>query len=674
MSWWGGILAFLAVAVALCCPAVEAERLGCTAILVDKHATVDGSTLTTHNADCLSCDFRMSRYQGSVGNAGTSRPVYKYYPEYPHVINDRGITWSADNLEDLPQRAEWQTEEFAKSYLLGYIPEVNHTYSLLEALFGIMNEKGVAIGESTCAARWFGKPMRKCLDCDGPLVDLSALSEIALERCDTARCAIHTIGSLSRKWGYYAADTSIPEGGEALTITDGDEAWMFHILPDATGDSTIWVAQRIPDGHISVVANAFVIREVDPKSPDFICSDNLFSEAVKHGLWIPEMGQKLDFQATYGVDTGNSQYSTRRAWRVLSLAAPSLNLPSQVPWTGDGLPFSVKAERPLGVEDIMAMNRDLYQGTQYDLTKGIAGGPFGDPARFDGSAETNVNQNGVSPEDLQVGSYERAISMFRTSYSFVAQTRKHVPSIVSSVVHFTQYAPHASVYTPLYVNAGEEAVPTPFTVGSLYKFDHRSTFWRFASVGNWAARFFKFAIHDVREVQQSVEGQIYSQRKEVEDKAVEAAKDGKMKEAEGVLSDYSASAADLIVSSYSELFETLIARYHDGYKLDDSGNKVVMNKLFYPRWWLKVSGFFHFALPAATTQSSSSNGTTSGENSVGLLSHVLVALLFLGTGVYLGRRRSGPQEKGYTTIQDTEPNVPWPRPTYMEKNIQMRDV
>ena len=52
------------------------------------------------------------------------------------------------------------------------------------------------------------------------------------------------------------------EGGEALTVSDRTEAWIFHILPDPTGTSAIWAAQRIPDNHISIVANAFVIREI----------------------------------------------------------------------------------------------------------------------------------------------------------------------------------------------------------------------------------------------------------------------------------------------------------------------------------------------------------------------------------------------------------------------------
>ena len=118
-----------------------------------------------------------------------------------------------------------------------------------------MNEHQVAIGESTCAARFWSAPITAG---GKALLEVRQLSQIALERTTTARDAIKLMGSLAEKYGFYAADwsggdASKGEGGEALTVVDKTEAWIFHILADDTGSSAIWVAQRVPDDHVSII-------------------------------------------------------------------------------------------------------------------------------------------------------------------------------------------------------------------------------------------------------------------------------------------------------------------------------------------------------------------------------------------------------------------------------------
>jgi dipeptidase len=159
------------------------------------------------------------------------------------------------------------------------------------------------------------------------------------------------MGDLATTHGFYSADwddktfgvgNAMGEGGEALTVTDPDEAWMFHIVssfeaicslslflslarplilygvvfvlsqtPDPSGASAVWVAQRVPDSHVTVVANTFVIRRVDPDSSDFLYSRNLWSVAEEKGWWSAEDGL-LDFLLTYSPQRYHPNYSNRR--------------------------------------------------------------------------------------------------------------------------------------------------------------------------------------------------------------------------------------------------------------------------------------------------------------------------------------------------------------------------
>ena len=71
------------------------------------------------------------------------------------VREDRGLTWHPDNLEDLPQREQWKSQ---RGEVIGYIPQVAHTFGIVEGGYGIMNEHQVAIGESTCASKLYAAP------------------------------------------------------------------------------------------------------------------------------------------------------------------------------------------------------------------------------------------------------------------------------------------------------------------------------------------------------------------------------------------------------------------------------------------------------------------------------------------------------------------------------------
>lgn len=556
--------------------------------------------MTTHTADCSSCDFRLNKVPAYDWAMGETRPLYEYRGEYPSTLSkSRGWTWHPKNLEGSESQLNAWGEE---SVLTGSIPQVPHTYALIEAGYGIINEHQVAIGESTCAARFVAVPT----SAGGKArIEVREMSRLALERTRSAREAIQLMGDLAEQYGFYGADwsggdASLGEAGEALTVIDPTEGWVYHVLADDTATSAIWVAQRVPDDHVAVVANMFIIREVPREpSPDFMYSSNLFEIAERHRLIEP--GAPLDFSFVYGLPRAHSPYCTRRVWRVQSLLAPSLNLSPTTDMYGSDYPFSVKIEvPPLDPTDLMRIQRDHYEGTAFDMTQGFAAGPFGDPQRFDPSG----NENNMTALEIVQGGFERAISMFRTSYSIVAQARASVPAFVAPRVWFCQYAPHSSSYAPFYVN--QNKIPAAYTRGSLFRYDPSSAFWAFLAAGNYASRFYKFAMQDVFAVQSSLQSYSVQKAKEVEAKITELLANSRAhamsvdttaslrRSAVAMLDAFSENQADTIVNAWNELLPLLITKYHDGYRAESLDKPTIsMHKFFYPRWWLEAAGFFN---------------------------------------------------------------------------------
>ena len=182
-------------------------------------------------------------------------------------------------------------------------------------------------------------------------------------------------------------------------------------------------------------------------------SSNLWEVAERKG-WYKKSDGLLDFLKTYAPQRAHSPYATRRVWRVFNLVAPNTILNPNTDAHASDYPFSVKTERSLSPQDIMDIQRDHYEGTAFDLTKGLAAGPYGDPNRFDMAPVDNL----TFVEVLQ-GTYERSISLFRTSYSFVAQSRAGVPDVLS-LLWFSTHAPSGSSYAPFYI--ASKSVPPQY--------------------------------------------------------------------------------------------------------------------------------------------------------------------------------------------------------------------
>ena len=69
--------------------------------------------------------------------------------------------------------------------------------------------------------------------------------------------------------------------------------------------------------------------------------------------------------------------------------------------------------------------------------------------------------------------------------------------------------------------------------------------------------------------------------------------EGKADEASILLGEYSKKETKKVQETWLDLFEMLIAKYRDGYRVKDmTSPHFQQDYLFYPKWWLMVSGFY----------------------------------------------------------------------------------
>ena len=219
-----------------------------------------------------------------------------------------------------------------------------------------MNEKQVGIGESTCSGV-FGT---KAAGYGGrALMSLDTLSQLAMGRASSSREAVKLMGAMAEKYGFYGAG-SFEGSAESLMVTDPQEGFIFHILPDPTGESAIWAAQRVPDDHIAVVPNVFVIRALNLTDGfNYLASASVHEVAQARGWWKPSDGL-LDFTQVYSDgEYAHKYYSGRRVWGVYQLLAPSLGLkPEYGEWRRDApYPTTARPDKKVDVASVAGAMR-----------------------------------------------------------------------------------------------------------------------------------------------------------------------------------------------------------------------------------------------------------------------------------------------------------------------------
>ena len=496
----------------------------CTNFIVTKGASADGSVMITYTCD------------GEF---------------YPHMNFEPAADHGPDEYVEI--------KDFGGK-LKGKIKQVPHTYAVVD----LMNEHQLVIGETTFTGR------EELINPDGVL-HYWWLMRLTLERARTAREAVEVMAGLVDEYGYASE-------GESISIGDPNEAWLFEIIgPGPGGKGANWVALRIPDGYVCAHANKSRIGEFSlSDKKNCLYSPNVVDFAIKKGYYDPASGTPFNFSEAYcPADKQKLRYTETRVWSIFRRVAPSREWPVDYHRGVEGAkpyPLWIKPDRKLTRMDVVRIMRDHYEGTDYDMTKGIDAGPFGSPNRW---------RPITWKTDSVDYTWERPISTQQTGFSFVSQSRSWLPDPIGGVLWYGPDDSYFTCYVPFYCGIG--AVPDSYSQGSLKEFSWNSAWWVFNFVANFANLKYSYMKEDIQKVQGELEANLEALQPTIEKTAVEISRTNPALLA-SFLTDYSTSHAETAVKRYRELGELLIRKYNDGYVQDENGRP---REVGYPESWYR---------------------------------------------------------------------------------------
>lgn len=523
------------------------DALACTNLIITKGASSDHSVMITYNADSHTRYGAMAFYPAADHQPGDVCEVY-------HYENGR---------------------------LLGKIPEVPHTYSVIQ----FMNEYQVAIGETT----WGG--LDSLSKQPGAILDYGSLMKIGLQRSKTAREMIKVMTELVELYGYAS-------GGESFSISDANEAWIMELIGKGKYEKgAVWVARLIPDGYVSGHANQARITTFPfQKSNNWsdlqqtvYHSADVISFAKKNGFY-KGTDEAFSFSDVYNpLNFGGARFCDARVWsffrkinkqireneELTSYALGRFSYHKTFPdgrnnpnvFVSNRLPLWVKPDSPVTLQQVMAGMRDHYEDTPLDMRNDPGAGPFKLPYRW-------------RPMEFEVDSIlylnERAVATQQTGYSFVAQSRAWLPAPFGGIFWFGVDDADGCVYAPMYCGITEIPKSHALGNGSMITWSETSAYWAFSQVNNWAYTRYNVIHPEIEKYQQQLEDQYFAEILVIDSQAAELFKKAPASAIEYITA-YSVYTGNKLVSDWKAFYQYLFMKYHDGNIKNTDGHKLLDN-------------------------------------------------------------------------------------------------
>ena len=392
-------LCLLALSLLLVIPA---PAPGCFSIVVGKDASADGQVITAHNED-----------------DGPPQIVNHYkMPRKKYASGTKVTLLNGGQLDQAEQT--W-------AYIWSELPGMHFSDSYI-------NEWGVGIASDNCPSREDQPEIT-----DGGIG--FKLRRLVAQRACTAREGVLLAGQLVERFGYV-------DSGRTYVICDAEEGWLFCAV-----NGKHWLARRVADDEVAMVANTYTVRQVDVSDRDnVLASDDIVTYAIERGWYDPDQDGPFDFAAAYASPQSAVHPSNigRQRDGLLYVAA------ERVP-PGPDLPFSVKPRTKVDITNLMQILRH----------------------------QPKVKQSLPAPSC--------PICSGGTQTSFVLQQRPGLPRDIGIVYWFCLASPDTSFYLPFHfgIPAFPAGFSTPSERPSASDFDARiqapfqadplQAFWTFAN-------------------------------------------------------------------------------------------------------------------------------------------------------------------------------------------------
>lgn len=354
------------------------DEIECFSIIAGKNSNVDKNVLLAHNEDDWG-DLLVNWYK------------------VPAQDHDKGETITFQHGATIAQA------KHTYSYLWIEMPGMRFSDSY-------MNEWGLTVASDQCKSREDKAEIE-----NGGIGYY--LRRLMIERAKTAKEAVKLAGKLVETYGYNYS-------GRSYCIADPNEAWIMAVVKGKH-----WVAQRIPDNEIAVIANCYTIDKIDlSDTTNFLGSKDIIDYAIKRGWYDPESGKEFSFKFAYS-EPGiiNAIWNKPRAMTAINMLAEK-----KIGY-GSNFPFSFAPRQDISKQDIMKVLASHLEGTDFE------------------SCSNKNPHNNIASRVCSPGN----------QYGFVAELRKDLPKEIANVMWIAIKRPCTQPFIPWYF--GITDIPEDFT-------------------------------------------------------------------------------------------------------------------------------------------------------------------------------------------------------------------